>query len=83
MEPGEMGGLMGKCGTFEEIGLSGKAKILKLTEYPSNPLEPIKAFWEKYGEEIISCLKAGDYESDSDYYLMEAVRKCMVIVEGK
>lgn len=64
-----------------------KSPILKLTEYPSNPLEPIREVWEKNNHFDV-LLNDPAWSHDNLGYsiatdLWRAIRKCMEIVEGK
>ena len=55
--------------------------ILKLTEYPSNPLTPIMRVWEKYkdrGEQIVVVTPIALVTD-----LWTAINKSMAIMEGK
>ncbi len=52
----------------------------KLTEYPSNPLEPIREVWahmKDFPEDFY------EDRSLSIFRMREAIEKCMAIVEGK
>ena len=58
------------------------APIMKLTEYPSNPLEPIREVGEKWRNTKTENLEAGEFYRRSTEF-KEAIQKCMAIVEGK
>ena len=53
--------------------------ILKLTEYPSNPLEPILEVWGKWKDKTEEVFNPAMLVCE----FWEAIEKCMVIVEGK
>ncbi len=78
---------MGKCWVIEEAEAEENIVIDPqfgpiieiqghMTEYPSNPLEPIREGWEKY--------KDRDFISaDEGFILWQAIQKAMAIAEGK
>ena len=53
---------------------------VKINDYPSNPLEPIREIWEKWKDKNrISWSDQQQRDAEAWY----AMRKCMAIVEGK
>ena len=55
-------------------------RILKLTEYPSNPLEPIREVWDKWEPEIKQIANWGEHTLKAE--ICQAIQKCMAIVGG-
>ena len=56
--------------------------ILKLTEFSSNPLEPIKEIWEDIGVTIEEMLVVHSPEYPI-YRMAKAISECMKRMEGK
>ena len=83
---------MGKCwmiksedefigeGTFITIGgVNHYFPGARITEYPSNPLEPILEVWGKWKDKTEEVFNPAMLVCE----FWEAIEKCMVIVEGK
>lgn len=64
---------------------NGALPILKITEYPSNPLEPIREVWERYSEELKMFIGLAEIGEVSNVIgeISQAIQKCMEIAGQK
>jgi len=66
-----------------EIDTLPEVYHIKLTEYPSNPLEPIREVWEDHAAKSTILFYAKEYPGTSTGKFCVAIQKAMAIVEGK
>jgi len=69
---------------FDYMGWK-ESTILKLTEFSSNPLEPIKEIWEKWfsDKRIEKAMTLLEMIAERDQDMVQAISECMKRMEGK